>query len=104
MYTYVSSQDPLVKLCQLNYAAYSAEPWKIPMGGLLNAHSKCMDTQVRIIALKYVCMCAYCVCICGCNACVSFTIIQYLKVGAACDTHVPCPFDVCSFDVQKDSS
>jgi hypothetical protein len=29
VYTYVYKQDPLIKMCQLNYAAYAEAPWKV---------------------------------------------------------------------------
>eukprot|EP00953_Heterococcus_sp_UTEX-ZZ885_P034110 17694-Heterococcus_DN1.PRE.1 len=41
-------KDPLIKMCQLNYAAYAEAPWKQPMGGSLNSNSKCLDLEVSV--------------------------------------------------------
>ncbi|CAM9096981.1 unnamed protein product [Pylaiella littoralis] len=50
-----STVDPLVKMCQVNYAKYSEAPWLLPMGGLLSINSGCDDVKsdtVQIVKLS----------------------------------------------------
>eukprot|EP00752_Nemacystus_decipiens_P004236 g3869.t1 len=50
-----TTTDPLVKMCQVNYAKYSAAPWLLPMGGLLSIDSGCADVKkdtVQILKLS----------------------------------------------------
>ncbi|CAM9427536.1 unnamed protein product [Ascophyllum nodosum] len=50
-----STTDPLVKMCQVNYAKYSAAPWLLPMGGLLSLNSGCAEIDrdtVQIVRMS----------------------------------------------------
>lgn len=50
-----TSEDPLVKMCQVNYEKYSNEPWMLPMGGLLAINSGCAEIKndhVQIMRLS----------------------------------------------------
>ncbi|CAM9674518.1 unnamed protein product [Scytosiphon promiscuus] len=46
-----STTDPLVKMCQVNYAKYSAAPWLLPMGGLLSINSGCADIKAETVQI-----------------------------------------------------
>lgn len=45
------TQNPLFKMCQLRYDVYAAEPWTLPMGGLLNQISGCQDIKSDFVQL-----------------------------------------------------
>lgn len=46
-----STTDPLVKMCQVNYAKYSQAPWLLPMGGLLALSSGCAEIGRKTVQI-----------------------------------------------------